>query len=100
VRRIEDVQPSPLAETGIAQPRYPNLLVVPTHQVLGNLVRLSFSLGGIHGLFDGPARGTLAHFDRPTGLLRGLPRRLAEVCSLFHLDQEFAYHIAAQEFVV
>jgi hypothetical protein len=51
-------------------------------------------------MLDGPTRGTLAHFDRHTGLRRGPPYRLAQVGLLFHLDQEFTDDIAAKEFVV
>jgi hypothetical protein len=100
VGRIEDVNPSPFAQAGILQHRHPHLLVVPAYQVCGDVVRSGFGLGGIYGLLDGPPRGALAHFDRHTGLLRGPPPRLAQVRLLFHLDQEFAHHITAKEFIV
>ena len=63
-------------------------------------MRPGFGLDFIHGMLDGPTRGALAHFDRHIRLLMGPPRRLAQVRLLFHLDQEFADHIATKEFVV
>ena len=76
------------------------MLVVPADQLRSYLQRPGCGLNLIHRLFDGPARDTLTHFDRPTGLLGGNRRRPVPISLLFHLDQELAEHIAAKEFVI
>ena len=68
-------------------------------QLIGDLHRAGFGLGLIHCVFDRPARGAFAHFDYCTGDSGGRGT-LAQVRFLFHFDQEFAYHIAAEELVL
>src|SRR5919205_760008 len=43
------------ARSSLLQHRHPNLLVVPAHQLFGDVVRAGFGLGFIDGLLDGPA---------------------------------------------
>src|SRR4051812_11329745 len=100
MRRIENVKPSASTQAGVLQQRETDMLVVPAHQLRRDLLGSRRRFGFIHGLLDSPARGALAYFDRYTGPWRRQRRRLAHVRSLFHLDQELAYHITAKKFVI
>ena len=96
--RIEDVQPSPRPRR--ARPAAsPHMLVVPAHQLRGDLVRAGSASASSRAAWTA-RREALTHLDRHTRFLREPLRPLAEVCLLFHLDQEFADYIAAKEFVV
>ena len=76
------------------------MLVIPAHQLRGDLLRPGFCFSLIHCLLDGPARGAFADLDRHTGRFGRTQHRLAQVSSLFHFHQEFAYHIATKPFVI
>jgi len=44
------------------------MLVVPVHQLFGDLVSVRLGFGCIDRLLDRPPRGALAHLDADTGL--------------------------------
>jgi hypothetical protein len=53
--RIENVQLSPPAQACILQHRHPNMLVVPTHQLRGDLMHSGCGLDFLYSMLDGPA---------------------------------------------